>query len=469
MEYILANTLLALLEYPGATLLGVNRMYTDKKFRDEVISHVTDPGVRSFWVDEYARYTDRFAAEATPAIQNKIGQFTSNPLIRNIIGQPKSSFDFRKMIDEKKIMIVNLSKGQVGEGNASLLGSMLITKIYLAAMSRADKTQAEIAALPPFYLYADEFQSFANESFADILSEARKYKLGLTMAHQYIEQMSEEVRDAVFGNVGTTIAFRVGPFDAEVLEKLFTPKFTLEDCINLGFTEIYLTLMIDGVGSAPFSARTLPPIAEPDVSYKQESIEHSRQNFAEPRLVVEDKIAAWHDEAALATGGGGGGGNNGGGGGSKPPSSPGQSSTSGAAKKRKKRAREEAAKGGGSSKPRETEIPPEAAADLGSNNLKDLLAGAMLEAKEINNNQASNDRKESEKPEPEIDESVYKVPPDEPLPPADDNESSDDREEAVDLSDAMDKGAAPEEKPSRPAEIPEDDLRQMLKIARDGD
>src|SRR3989338_9161789 len=221
MEYILSNTLLALLEYPGATLLGVNRMYTDKAYRKKVIDNIKDPVVKDFWMKEFATYTDRYTQEATPAIQNKIGQFTGNPLIRNIIGQAKSSFDIRTMMDEKKILIMNLSKGLVGETNMRLLGSMLVTRIFLAAMSRADLSPAELKKLPNFYFYVDEFQNFANETFAEILSEARKYKLNLVIAHQYIEQMEEEVRDAVFGNVGTTVAFRVGPFDAEVLETIF--------------------------------------------------------------------------------------------------------------------------------------------------------------------------------------------------------------------------------------------------------
>ena len=295
MEYILSNTILALLEYPGATLLGVNRMLADKEYRKKVVDNVKDPSVKSFWVDEFAKYTDRFAAEATPAIQNKIGQFTSNPLIRNIVGQSKSSFDIRKIMDEKKILIINLSKGRVGEVNANLLGSMLITKIYLAAMSRADSSPSELNKLPNFYLYVDEFQSFANESFADILSEARKYKLSLTIAHQYIEQMSEEVRAAVFGNVGTMISFRVGAFDAEVLEKEFAPQFTAEDMVNLGYTQIYLKLMIDGVSSSPFSANTLPPIAEPEISFKADITEASRAQFAHPRVAVEEDIRKWHE------------------------------------------------------------------------------------------------------------------------------------------------------------------------------
>jgi len=295
MAYILQNTLAALLEYPGSSLLGVNRMYTDKDFRNKVVANIKDPAVRSFWVDEYAKYTDRYTQEATPAIQNKIGQFASNPLVRNIIGQPSSSFDLRKMMDDKKVLIINLSKGRVGDGNARLLGSMLITKIYLAAMSRADLSEKDMAKAPNFYLYVDEFQSFANKSFADILSEARKYKLNLTIAHQYIEQMEEEVRDAVFGNVGTMVTFRVGAFDAEVLEKEFAPAFTAEDLVNLGFTQIYLKLMIDGVSSQPFSATTMAPIARPEINFKDAVIKHSREQFSQPRSIVEKNIVDWHE------------------------------------------------------------------------------------------------------------------------------------------------------------------------------
>lgn len=294
MAYILQNTLLALLETPGSTLLGINRMLADKDYRKMVVNNIQDPSVKSFWVDEFAKYTDRYTQEATPAIQNKVGQFTSNPLIRNIIGQPKSTFDFRKIMDEKKILIINLSKGKVGEGNANLLGSMLITKIYLAAMSRADVNDSKLKVLPNFYLYVDEFQSFANKSFADILSEARKYKLNLTIAHQYIEQMEEEVRAAVFGNVGTMIAFRVGSFDAEILEKEFAPQFTAEDLVNLGIYQIYLKLMIDGVSSAPFSAVTIPPIEKQEASLVEEVINASRKNYSKKRDIVEAEIKNWH-------------------------------------------------------------------------------------------------------------------------------------------------------------------------------
>lgn len=294
MEYILTNTLLALIEYPDTTLLSVNRMLADKNYRNKVVDYCTDPAVRAFWLEEFANYTERMAAEALPSIQNKVGQFTGNPLIRNIIGQSKSSFDIRKMMDEKKILIMNLSKGLIGETNANLLGSMLTTRIYLAAMSRADLPVEQMKQMPNFYFYVDEFQSFANSTFANILSEARKYHLNLIIAHQYIEQMEEDVRNAVFGNVGTTITFRVGPFDAETLETVFAPRFTATDLVNLGFAQIYLTLMIDGIGSQPFSAKTLPPVELPAVSCRGMVIESSRKLYAHRRQDVEEAVARLH-------------------------------------------------------------------------------------------------------------------------------------------------------------------------------
>ncbi len=299
MEYILNNILLALLEYPDSTILGVNRMLADKTYREKVVACVTDSAVKAFWVDEFAKYSDKFMTEAGAAIQNKIGQFISNPLVRNIVGQPKSTFDIRKIMDERKILIINLSKGRVGEGNANLLGSMLITKIYLSAMSRADTGAADLKKLPNFYLFVDEFQNFANESFADILSEARKYKLNLCVAHQYIEQMTDEVRAAVFGNVGTMCTFRVGAYDAEVLEKEFSPFFTMEDIVNLGFTQIYLKLMIDGVSSKPFSATTIGPIPKPPVSMRELVIEESRKRYGRPRDEVEEAIRLWHQPMGM--------------------------------------------------------------------------------------------------------------------------------------------------------------------------
>lgn len=290
MEYILNNTILALLEYPGATLLSVNKMLADKDFRKEVLSHVTDMSVKSFWVDEFAKYTERMAQEAVPAIQNKVGQFTANPVIRNIIGNPKSSFDFRQAMDTKKIVLINLSKGRLGEQNASLLGALIITKIYLAAMSRADVPESMIKSLPSFNFFVDEFQSFASDSFADILSEARKYKLCLHLAHQYVEQMSEQVRAAVLGNVGTMIVFRVGSTDALIFEKEFAPVFTAEDVVNLDFAQMYLRMTIDGIGSKPFSARGLGPIQPPAYSNKDQVIEASRKNYARPRAEIEEIV-----------------------------------------------------------------------------------------------------------------------------------------------------------------------------------
>lgn len=294
MEYVLNNIILALLENDGQTLLGVNRMLFDKEYRKFIVSNVTDPTVKDFWVNEYANYTEKTAQDLAPAIQNKIGQFVSNPLIRNIIGQQKTSFDIRKLMDEKKIFIVNLSKGKVGEGNANLLGSLLVTKIYLAAMSRADAGPYELEKLPPFYFYVDEFQNFANESFASILSEARKYKLALTVAHQYVEQMTDDVRAAIFGNVGTMIVFRIGATDAEIFEKEFAPYFILDDFVNLSAHQIYLRLMIDSVGSNPFSARTLSPIEKPAISFDKAVIAYSRATYGKPRFVAEEEIASFY-------------------------------------------------------------------------------------------------------------------------------------------------------------------------------
>jgi hypothetical protein len=287
MQYILKNTIYALLEYPDTTMLSINKMLIDKTFRNKVIENVTDPSVKAYWTKEYASYTERFVADAIPAIQNKVGQFTSNPIIRNIIGQPVSSFNFREAMDSHKIVIVNLSKGQTGEMNTALLGGLLITKIYLAAMSRADASPKDLAELPNFYLYVDEFQSFSNESFANILSEARKYKLNLNIAHQYIQQMEENVQAAVFGNVGTMVVFRVGSSDAEIFEKEFSPTFIADDLVNLGRFQMYLRLMIDGVGSKPFSATTfvLPP--PEGKSFRDEAVEYSRRTYSKGKAEVE--------------------------------------------------------------------------------------------------------------------------------------------------------------------------------------
>jgi len=299
MEYILNNAVLALLEYPGSTLLGINKILADKHYRERVVEHLSDPSVKSFWVNEFAKYPDRFREEAVAPIQNKVGQFISSPLIRNIIGQTKSSLNFREIIDSNKILIMNLSKGKIGEDTSRLLGALCITKLQLAAMSRVDVPESE---RKDFFLYVDEFQNFATESFANILSEARKYHLALILLHQYIEQLVQgentTVKNAVFGNVGTLITFRVGASDAEFLEKEFEPEFMINDIVGLGFAQIYLKLMIDGFSSRPFSAVTLPPVGRPEKSHREKIIKISRERYGNTsRQEVEEKIARWSGSA----------------------------------------------------------------------------------------------------------------------------------------------------------------------------
>jgi len=291
MEYILNNAILALLEMPDSTLLGINRMFAEKDYRDSVVSKLTDPVVKAFWTQEFAKYADRFASEATAAIQNKVGQFVSSSLIRNIIGQPKSTIDMRKIMDEGKILLVNIAKGSIGEDASRLLGALIITKIQLAAMSRVDMPEEK---RKDFILIVDEFQNFATASFANILSEARKYHLSLMVAHQYVAQLDETVADAIFGNVGTIVSFRVGAEDAELLEKELSPEFLATDIVNLGKRQIYLKLMIDGVASRAFSARTMDRIPRLPVSNRERIIEASRQQYAGKREDVEAAIVKWH-------------------------------------------------------------------------------------------------------------------------------------------------------------------------------
>ncbi len=293
LEYILRNAILAILDFPGSTLLGVVRMLSDKSYRKRVVANITDPVVKAFWEKEFSGYADKFASEAVSPIQNKVGQFLSSSLMRNIIGQVKSAIDIRDIMDNGKILIMNLSKGRIGEDNSALLGAMMITKIQLAAMSRVDVPEN---MRRDFYLYIDEFQNFSTDSFANILSEARKYRLNLILAHQYIEQLSEKVKPAVFGNVGTMVVFRVGAADAEELVKEFTPTFTEEDIVNLPKYEMYLKLMIDGIASSPFSARGLPPLRVDDkTGNEEEVINRSREKYASERVVVEEKIMRWHE------------------------------------------------------------------------------------------------------------------------------------------------------------------------------
>lgn len=290
MEHILNQCILSLLEYPDSTLLGINRILVDKEFRKRVVSVLKDPVVKAFWTDEYARWEDRFRNEAIAPIQNKVGQFLAATIIRNIVAQVKSTINIREIMDEGKILIINLAKGRIGEDSSRLLGGMIITKLQLAAMERVDTPEEDRR---DFYLYVDEFQNFATASFANILSEARKYRLNLIVAHQYIEQLDEDyVRPAVFGNVGTMIYFRVGASDATFLEQEIAPRFLPEDLVNLTKFEVYIKLMIDGVASEVFSANTLPPINK-RTSSTERVVKVSRERYAQPRAAIEDKIMRW--------------------------------------------------------------------------------------------------------------------------------------------------------------------------------
>jgi len=295
MEYILNNCVLALLDTPGSTLLGIPRLLTDKDYRQKIIANVKDPVVKAFWIHEFESWQDRFRNEAIAPIQNKVGQFLSTALVRNIVGQSKSTIDIFEIMNQGKIFLVNVSKGRIGEDNSALLGAMLITKIQLASMERVRIPEEDRV---DFYLYVDEFQNFATDSFAGILSEARKYRLNLILAHQYIGQLvtdtSTRVRDAIFGNVGTMIVFRVGAADAEFLENEFSPEFMIPDIVNLPNYHIYIKLMVDGVTARPFSACTLPtfklrssPIAREDI------IRMSQRHYARPRQAIEAEINRW--------------------------------------------------------------------------------------------------------------------------------------------------------------------------------
>lgn len=296
MEYILNNAILALLDTPGTTLLGIPRLLVDKEYRQMIVGNLKDSVVKSFWLHEYEQWKDQFRNEAIAPIQNKVGQFLSTSIIRNVVGQSKSTINIFNIMNEGKIFIVNVSKGRIGEDNSALLGGMIITKIQLAAMERVRIPEDQ---RKDFYLYVDEFQNFATESFANILSEARKYRLNLIVAHQYIAQIANgegtKVSDAVFGNVGSMIIFRVGAEDAQFLEREFEPEFTAQDLIGLPNFNIYLKLMIDGVTSRPFSALTLPPMAlkNKNEDIKAKVIESSRKIYTKSKEEVENEIKKW--------------------------------------------------------------------------------------------------------------------------------------------------------------------------------
>ncbi len=288
LEYILRYTILALLDRPSTTMLDITRMLTDKKFRQETLGYCQDTVVLNFWKNEFATWNDKFVAEAISPVLNKVGAFTANPIIRNIIGQPKSTFNIRQIMDQGKILIVNLSKGLIGEDNASILGAFIVTKIQLASMSRSDIERVEDRR--PFYLYVDEFQNFATDSFATILSEARKYGLNLTVANQYISQMSENVRDAVFGNVGTMVCFRVSADDAPILSKQFEPEFEPNDLLQMHNRNFVINMVIKGEKSPAFNATTLT-LPKPQIDNTGKIIENTRRNYSRPRAEIEEEIS----------------------------------------------------------------------------------------------------------------------------------------------------------------------------------
>lgn len=289
MEYILYNAIVALLDCQNTSLLGVNRMLTDERYRAWVIRQIKDPFVKNFWAEEFANYDPRFMREAIAPIQNKLGQFLMNPPIRNILGQVKSKINFRFMMDTGRVFIANLSKGKLGTDKANLLGSLLTTQFQIAAMSRADTPEHQRR---DFHLFIDEFHNFTTDSFAAILAEARKYRLCLTLSHQYVDQLSPEVRQAVFGNTGTMISFRIGHTDAEILAKDFADTFIPRQFVDLDRYQIFVRLMENGIASTPFAAKTLPAINNSH-TWRQKLIERSRERFCASRNNVEAKLRQW--------------------------------------------------------------------------------------------------------------------------------------------------------------------------------
>jgi Type IV secretion-system coupling protein DNA-binding domain len=296
LEHTLRNTVMALMEYPNTTLISIPLMLTSEVYRNKVVRKISDPVVKKFWTHEFSRLTPQQRTETVSPILNKVGQFLSSPILRNVLGQPKNSFSLRWAMDNKKIIVMNLSKGKIGEDASSLLWAMLVTKFQLDAMSRADIAESQ---RQDFYLYVDEFQNFATDSFSTILSEARKYKLNLVMANQYIDQMTETVRGAVFGNVGTLVSFQVGHNDAKILTEAFAGDIVEEDLTNQKKYTIYLKQLIDGMPSPIFSAHTFAPHPRDDIEFKErydKILQVSRERYCKKRDIVEQKIQSLMDE-----------------------------------------------------------------------------------------------------------------------------------------------------------------------------
>ena len=294
LQYIMQNAVATCLEAQGVTLLAVTRVLTDKNFRKFILKQVDDPILKKFWEEEFAAMSSnsRLVTEAVAPIQNKVGRFIATAVIRNIIGQVKSTIDLREIMDNRKILLINLAQGKIGEENCALLGGMLITRLQSTAMERVDVPFEERR---DFFLYVDEFQNFATESFAKVLSEARKFKLNLTMTNQYIEQLPINVRNAIFGNVGSLSSFVVSQSDAQILANEFAPIFSAEDLVSLESHAMYTKLCIDGMTSKPFSARSLDLKYE-KMDYKEKIIESSRKKYGMKKVEIEDKIRRWSDQ-----------------------------------------------------------------------------------------------------------------------------------------------------------------------------
>lgn len=291
MEHILRYIILALLETPDSNVLGITRIISDTTFRHRVINQLRDPVVKQFWANEFSSWNEQYSSQAIVPILNKVGQFISNPIIRNMVGQQKNTLDFEAFMNEGKIVIINVSKGKLGEDNAALLGSMFITKIQQAALARANIREEDRR---DFYFYIDEFQNFATEAFKSILSESRKYRLNLTIAHQYIDQLSDDIRSSVFGNIASFFVFAVGGDDASYLEKEFAPTFTADDIIRLEAREMYVKMSINGRTAQPFSAKTMTTLA-PQFNFLPEIITNSQTKYASNRIVVERNIEKWQN------------------------------------------------------------------------------------------------------------------------------------------------------------------------------
>lgn len=289
LEYILYNALVALLHCPNTSLLGVDRLLTDKSYRQWVVRQTSDPFIRRFWSEEYESYDPRFQREAIAPIQNKLGQFLLNPVIRNILGQVGNKISIRFMMDTRRLFIANLSKGKLGGDKANLLGCLLTTQFQLAAMARADQPEDD---RQDFYLFVDEFHNFATDSFASILAEARKYRLCLTLSHQYIDQLALPIQQAVFGNVGTLMSFGVGYADARAMHGQFGEAFVPSQFVDLDRFEMFVRLFQDGAAREPFRARALPPI-ENRIGRAAKLIARSREKYSSNRSVIEAKLNRW--------------------------------------------------------------------------------------------------------------------------------------------------------------------------------